>query len=67
VLSPIEGCGGSCVRIPDLYESLYPEWATPMDIELAERDGKSKRWEEQQNRFKVCPLIYDEAYPCEAG
>lgn len=47
VLDPVEGCGGSCVRIPDLYGQLYPEWATPMDVSLSELDGMSKRWEEQ--------------------
>jgi len=56
VQDPVEGCGGACIRIPELYEYLYPEWATPMDVELSEAVGMSKRWDEQ-NRFRVCPLL----------
>jgi len=44
MLDPVADCGAaSCVRIPELYETLYPEWANPMDVEYAEIDGKLKR------------------------
>jgi len=46
MLDPVEGCGGSCIRVPEMYENLYPEWVNPMDVSLSELDGISRRYEE---------------------
>ena len=68
MLDPVEDCGAaSCARIPEIYLNHYPVWANPMDVENAEIEGKSKRQSELWNRHRVCPLIFDEAYPCGAG
>jgi len=37
MLDPVQACGeAECVRIQEIYESYYPEWAIPMDVEIAE-------------------------------
>jgi len=44
MLDPTQQCGvAECIRVPEIYENYYPEWANPLDVEVAEIDGKFKR------------------------
>jgi len=65
-MDPREGCG-SCINQKDLYAELYPKWVTPADVSLSELDGLAMQFEEQRNRYKVCPYKHDSENPCEDG
>ena len=43
----------------DVYEKFYPAWASPDDVQLAERDGLTKQFVDKLTRYRVCPYGED--------
>ncbi len=52
-LDPAETCG-DCLTQAKIYQEYYPLWADVHDVSLAELDGLSRLFEEE-NSYKVCP------------
>ena len=66
-LDPRTGCG-ECVPAAELNAEIYPVWATPEDMDLAELEGLTKQFEDTRTRYKVCPFkLGDKKHWCEEG